>query len=85
MIDRCKYILTGLFPAAVLGIPCYVDKYNLSFGLLVCLVVAVAIGLMRFFFCIGNNKPWSWKAFCWNCLGVAIVAVFIVLMHIGKG
>ena len=32
-----------------------------------------------------DGNKWDWKDFSATCLGAVIVAVFIILLHYGKG
>ena len=84
MNDKVKHILAGLLIAAVVGIPCYVNSYDLFAGLWGCTAGIIAGGVKEW---CDNKYNWEldWKDFAATCLGAVIVALFIVGLHYGKG
>lgn len=84
MNDKVKHILAGLLIASVVGIPCYVSTYDLFAGLWGCTAGIIA-GAVKEWCDYVYTRKWDWRDFLATCIGVVVVAVFIVLLHVGKG
>jgi hypothetical protein len=85
MNDKVKHILAGLLIASVVGIPCYVNTYDLFAGLWGCTAGIIAGGVKEYFdLCTDGNK-WDWWDFAATCIGAVLVALFIIGLHFGKG
>jgi hypothetical protein len=85
MKDSKQHILAGLLIALAVGLPAYLESLNLFAGLW----SAIAGGIIA-----GGVKEWcdaqygfgaSAKDFGFTCIGIAIAAVFIIMLHFGKG
>jgi len=84
MNDKVKHILAGLLIASVVGIPCYVNTYDLFAGLWGCTAGIIAGGVKEW--CDNKyNWEWDWKDFAATCIGVAIAVLIILGLHFGKG
>lgn len=57
MNDKVKHILAGLLIAAFVGIPCYVNSYDLFAGLWGCLAGVIAGGVKEW---CDNVYEWEW-------------------------
>lgn len=85
MTDKTKHIIAGLLIALVIGLPVYLESNVLFCGLWACLAGVVAGGVKEHTDMSHEGSVWSWKDFGYTCIGVAISAVIIVLMHFAKG
>ena len=85
MNDKTKHIIAGLLLALAIGLPCYIESNNLFAGLWACLSGVVAGAVKEHTDMSHDGSVWSWRDFGATCLGVAISAVVIVLMHFAKG
>lgn len=83
--DKSYHILAGALAAFAVGLPVYLESLSLFAGLW----SAIAGGVIA-----GGIKEWcdaqygfgaSAKDFCFTVIGAVIVAVFIVMLHFGKG
>lgn len=85
LTDKTKHIIAGLLVALVIGMPVYLESNNLFAGLWAALSGVVAGAVKEYTDMSHEGSVWSWKDFGFTCLGVAISAVIIVLMHFAKG
>lgn len=85
MNDKTKHIIAGLLIALVIGLPCYLESNNLFAGLWACLAGVIAGAVKEYTDMSHDGSVWDWKDFGYTCIGAAIVAVIIVLMHFAKG
>jgi len=86
MTDKKYHVLAGLLVAAFVGLPCYLESLNLFAGLWAALTSGIiAGGVKEYCDMRTDGNKWDWKDFGFTCLGAAIVAVFIIGMHYGKG
>lgn len=84
MNDKKLHLLAGLLIAAVVGIPCYVNTYDLFAGLWGCTAGIIAGGVKEW--CDNKyNWEWDWKDLLATCVGVAIAVLIILGLHFGKG
>ena len=84
--DKVKHFLAGVIVAAFVGIPAYLESLNLFSGLWPAITAGILAGAVKEF-CDDNTdgNNWDWRDFGATCIGVAIVALFIVVLHFGKG
>ena len=82
---KSYHILAGLLIAVAVGLPAYLESLSLFAGIW----SAIAGGIIA-----GGIKEWcdaqygfgaSAKDFGFTCIGIAIAAVFIIILHFGKG
>jgi len=85
MNDKKKHFIAGLAVAIVVALPVYLESINLFAGLWSALVSGIIIGVCKEWCDYIYTSKWDWKDFLATCIGVVVVAVFIVLMHFGKG
>lgn len=85
MNDKVKHILAGLLIASVVGIPCYVNTYDIFAGLWGCTAGIIAASMKEYFDYHINGNRWDW--WDWGCtvIGAILVALFIVGLHFGNG
>ena len=90
--DKIIHILAGLLTIFV-GIPTYQLTYNAAADTY-CLAPALWATIVSGILLAGCKEwcdnsysfgKWDWRDFGFTCIGVAAVAVFIVLMHYAKG
>jgi len=92
MNDKIKHIAAGLVTLFV-GIPCYQltydaasNEYCLAAALWSTIVSGVLLaGCKEWCDVHTPGNKWDWKDFGYTCIGAAISAVVIVLMHFAKG
>lgn len=84
MNDKKKHFIAGLLVAALVGLPCYLETINLFAGLWACLAGIIVGGVKEWCDYVYAWK-WDWRDFLATCIGVVVVAVFIVMLHFGKG
>lgn len=90
--DKLYHILAGLLTAFV-GIPTYqftynadADTYLLAPAIWATIVSGIiAGGIKEWCDMRTEGNKWDWIDFLATCLGAVLVAVFIVLLHYGKG
>ena len=82
--DKINHIGAGLLVAAFIGMPCYLDSGDLFAGLWACLA-AVIVGATKEWTDYMHTNVFDWRDFGATCIGAAIVAVFIILLHFGRG
>lgn len=85
MTDKTKHIIAGLLVALVIGMPVYLESNVLFCGLWAALAGVIAGGVKEYTDMSHEGSVWDWKDFGYTCIGAAIVAVVIVLMHFAKG
>lgn len=85
--DKKKHILAGLFVAALVGLPCYLEHADLFAGLWSALVSGIAIAACKEW-CDNDyslHGYFDWRDFCWTLLGAVVIALLILGLHYGKG
>ena len=86
MTDKKYHVLAGLLIAAAVGLPCYLESLNLFAGLCSALTSGIiAGGVKEYCDMRTEGNKWDWLDFAATCLGAVIVALFIILLHYGKG
>ena len=86
MTDKKYHFLAGLLVAALVGLPAYLESLNLFAGLWSALTSGIiAGGVKEYCDMRTEGNKWDWLDFVATCIGAVIVAVFIVLLHYGKG
>ena len=84
--DKITHFCAGIIVAVLVGLPAYLESMNLFSGLWPAIVgglLAAGIKEMCDDNTEGNN--WDWRDFGTSAIGVAVVALFIVLLHYGRG
>lgn len=91
--DKKQHILMGVIAAIVVGFIAYLvsgeaNGYNVAAGVYSALAGGFVAACVKEFcdakYCIDPSK-WDWRDIAATMIGAAVVAVFIVLMHFGKG
>lgn len=82
--DRINHIFAGLMVAAFIGMPCFLESFNLFAGLWGCLA-ALLVGATKEWTDYLHIKKFDWMDFIATCIGMAIVMVFILLLYFGRG
>jgi len=85
MNDKKKHFIAGLLVAAFVGLPCYLESVNLFAGLWAAIVSGILIGVCKEWLDYNNSGKWEWPEFIATICGGVAVAVFIVMLHFGKG
>lgn len=84
--DKITHIFAGALVAALVGMPSYLESLNLFCGLWPSITAGLlAAGIKEM---CDDNTPgnnWDWRDFGATAIGVAIVVVFIILLHFGRG
>ena len=86
MTDKKYHVLVGLLVAAFVGLPCYLESLNLFAGLWSAIVSGIiAGGVKEWCDMRTEGNKWDWLDFGCTCIGAVLVAVFIIMLHYGKG
>lgn len=85
MNDKKKHFIAGLLVAALVGLPCYLESVNLFAGLWSAIVSGILIGVCKEWCDYVYTSKWDWRDFLATCIGVVVVAVFVIMLHVGKG
>lgn len=86
MKDKKYHVLAGLLVAAFVGLPCYLESVNLFAGLWAAIVSGIIAGGVKEYCDLRTEgNKWDWLDFAFTCIGAVIVALFIILLHYGKG
>lgn len=86
MKDKKYHVLAGLLVAALVGLPAYLESLNLFAGLWSALTSGIiAGGVKEYCDMRTEGNKWDLWDFLATCLGAVIVALFIILLHYGKG
>lgn len=92
MNDKMKHLCAGM-AAAFVGIPVYqlaydatTDTHHLAAAIWATIVSGILIAVCKEW-CDNNTEgnKWDWMDFLATCIGAVLVALFIVLLHFGKG
>lgn len=85
MKDKGKHIFWGGVAAALVGLISYfATGYDLFAGLWGCWAGVIA-GCVKEWSDYQHDNKWDWRDLLATCIGAAVVALFIVLMHYAKG
>ena len=86
MKDKKYHVLAGLLIAAAVGLPAYLESLNLFAGLWSALTSGIIAGGVKEYCDMRTegNKFGLWD-FLATFLGAVLVALFIILLHYGKG
>ena len=86
MNDKKKHFIAGLLVAALVGLPCYLESINLFAGIWSALTSGIiAGGVKEYCDMRADGNKFDWKDFLATCLGAVIAALFIIMLHYGKG
>lgn len=86
MKDKKYHVLAGLLIAAAVGLPAYLESLNLFAGLWSAVTSGIiAAGIKEFCDMRTDGNKFDLWDFLATCLGAVLVALFIVLLHYGKG
>lgn len=86
MTDKKYHVLAGLVIALAVALPAYLESLNLFAGLWSALTSGIiAGGVKEYFDMRTEGNRWDWWDFLATCLGAVIVALFIIMLHYGKG
>ena len=85
MNDKKKHFIAGLATAIVVAMPGYLESVNLFAGLWAAIVSGILIGLCKEWCDNVYTSKWDWRDFLATCIGVVLVAVFIIMLHFAKG
>ena len=83
--DKILHVICGAFAAAWVSLPAYLTTLNLFAGIWVCLWTGVIAGAVKEWCDAQYGFGASAKDFGFTCIGIAIAAVFIIMLHFGKG
>jgi len=83
--DKINHIFAGAMVAAFVGLPCYLESLNLFAGLWTSLTSGIIAGGVKEWCDAQYGFGASAKDFGFTCIGIAIAAVFIIILHFGKG
>jgi len=83
--DKIVHIFAGAMVAAFIGLPAYLESGNLFAGLWSALTGGIIAGGVKEWCDAQYGFGASAKDFGFTCIGIAIAAVFIVMLHFGKG
>lgn len=86
MNDKMKHLCAGMAAAAAVALPCYLSANDLFTGLWASIVTAALVGAVKEWCdnCTPGNQ-WNWVELAMTVVGGVFVALFIVLLHFGKG
>lgn len=84
--DKLYHVLAGVLVATFVGLPAYLESINLFAGLWTALTSGIIAGGVKEWCDMRtpSNKFDLWD-FLATCLGAVLVALFIILLHYGKG
>lgn len=85
MTDKKYHIFWGAVFALAIAIPVYVNSHDLFAGVWATMAGVIAGGVKEYCDMRTEGNKWDWLDFGCTCLGAVIVAVFIILLHYGKG
>lgn len=86
MKDKKYHILEGLLIAVAVGLPAYLESLNLFAGVWSAVTSGIiAGGVKEYCDMRTEGNKWDWMDFGATCLGAVIVALFIIMLHYGKG
>ena len=86
MNDKKLHIIAGLVIALAVGLPAYLESINLFAGLWSALTSGIiAASIKEYFDYRTEGNTWDWLDWVSTVIGAAIVAVFIICLHYGKG
>ena len=71
--DKLLHFIAGLIIAAF---------FNVSLGMLVCIIPALFAGFIKEFFDLWTTDQWDWWDFVATVSGGAVIQVFAILGHV---
>jgi len=86
MNDKKLHIIAGFVIALAVALPAYLESLNLFAGLWPALTSGIIVASIKEYYDYRTEgNTWDW--WDWGCtvIGAAIVAVFIICLHYGKG
>lgn len=91
MNDKKKHFIAGLATFLV-GLPVYqfaydaaTDTHYIAAAIWATIVSGIMLALCKEWCDYVYTSKWDWRDFLATCIGVVVVAVFILLLHFGKG
>lgn len=78
-------MISGAVIAFLIGLPVYLDTLNLFAGIWAGMLSGTVAGITKEWTDTIYDNKWSWKDLGYTVIGSAIVAIFMILLHIGKG
>ena len=85
MNDKKSHIIAGMLIALAVALPVWLSSNDLFAGLWACVSGIIAGGVKEWCDNKVDGNQWDWHDFAASAIGVAVVAVFIILLHFGKG
>lgn len=86
MNDKKLHIIAGLLIAVVVALPAYLESLNLFAGLWTAMTSGIiAASIKEYFDYRTEGNKWDWLDCGFTVIGAAVVALFIVALHYGKG
>lgn len=84
MNDIKKHIIAGFVAALVVALPIWLECGNLFAGLWAC-IAGVLAGAVKEWCDNEYGAGFDWRDLGWTCVGSAVAALLIVLMHYARG
>ena len=85
MTDRMKHYVAGMLIALAVGLPCYLDSGSLFAGLWAAMMGGIVAGAVKEYTDNAHDGCWDWIDLLCTATGALFAALFIVLLHYGKG
>lgn len=84
--DKITHFCAGVVVSALVGLPAYLESLNLFSGLWSAIVSGLLAACIKEWCDMSTEgNRWDWRDFSATAIGVLVVAVFIILLHFGKG
>lgn len=81
-----KHCMAGMLIALAVGLPCYLDSESLFAGLWAALMGGIVTGAVKEYTDNAHDGGrWDWIDLLCTATGALFAALFIVLLHYGKG
>lgn len=84
-MDKLKHIAAGLGIALVIALPIWHETQNLFAGLWACLAGVIGGGVKEYTDNKHDGGRFDWWDFGFTVIGAVLAAVFILMIHFGKG